>query len=308
MELKAQALKHAATPVKENLAASALKTSINRLGTLPTLPEAATKAMAVANDRNSRLADFSAIVERDPTLATGILKLANSALFRIGGELANLHQAVIRLGLRQCKNLIVSVGVRSLFNKVPAAMQQCNILWEHSLTVACLSRSLNKTLETGYQGEEFSCGLAHDIGRILFAIAAPDFFGNATILDFDEDRDILLREQSVLGVDHCSLGAWYAQRNQLPSALVSVIQHHHLPAKATAHQNLVGLVAMAEHMANYYQRTETTIDYPLWENPGWAFLSLNYDDGTKEKIMRLAAILIEDAVRETRESDAFQAA
>ena len=300
--------KDSTAPPVDSLAASALKSTINRLGTLPTLPEAATKALAVANDRNSRLADFSAIIERDPTLATGILKLANSALFRVGCELANLNQAVVRLGLRQCKNLIVSVGVRSLFNKVPGALQQCNILWEHSLTVGCLSRSLNKTLETGYQGEEFSCGLAHDIGRILFAIAAPDFFGNTTILDFDEDRDILNRELSTLGVDHCSLGAWYAQRNQLPTSLVSAIQFHHVPSKATTHQNLVGVVAMAEHMANYFQRTETTMDYPLGENPGWQFLAANCDDGTKEKIGRLVPVLLEEAVKESRQSDAFQAA
>ena len=41
----------------------ALQKAISRLGPLPTLPEAAASALAVANDRNSRLSEFAKVIQ-----------------------------------------------------------------------------------------------------------------------------------------------------------------------------------------------------------------------------------------------------
>src|SRR5690348_8006822 len=59
-----------------------LLTAVGKLNRMPTLPVAATRAMTVAKDPNSSLAELAAVIERDPALAAGILKLANSALYR----------------------------------------------------------------------------------------------------------------------------------------------------------------------------------------------------------------------------------
>ena len=99
----------------------ALKAAASSLSRLPTLPDAATRAMAIAKDPNSSLARLSAVIERDPALAASILKLANSPLYRTSCASVSLHQAVVRLGLRECQNLILTVGMRSLFRCVPRA-------------------------------------------------------------------------------------------------------------------------------------------------------------------------------------------
>ena len=113
----------------------------------------------------SSLGDFAAVIQRDPPLAAGVLKLANSALYQVGRTLDNVHQAVVRLGLRECKNLLIAVGMRSLLKGIPVEQKRvCEILWRHSFVTGCLARRLNKSLEFGYQGEEFSCGLSQ-IGR-----------------------------------------------------------------------------------------------------------------------------------------------
>jgi HD-like signal output (HDOD) protein len=254
--------------------ADVLKATVGSLNNLPTLPEAATRAMAVANDPNSALGDFAEVIKRDPALAAGILKLANSPLYRIGRAIESLDQAVLRLGLRECQNLIVAVGMRSLFRNITAGKrQQCETLWRHSFLAACLCRHINRAAGLGFRGEEFSCGLSHDIGRVLIAIGVPNHFDTADPMDFIEGPDTLTHEQEVLGTDHCFFGAWFANHNQLPSSLISAIQYHHDPSEATEHTDLVGLVATADHVANHLQRESDTMGYDVSTNPGWAFLS-----------------------------------
>jgi HD-like signal output (HDOD) protein len=257
-----------ARPVLETL-----KATVGSFNRLPTLPEAATRAMAIAKDPDSSLARLSAVIERDPALAAGILKLANSALYRTGHGVCSLHQAVVRLGVRECQNLILAVGMRSLFRSVPRARQhRYEDLWRHSYLTASLCRRLNAVLGLPFDGEEFAGGLAHDIGRVLLALGAPDHAEAADPMDFVEGPDVLLRERAVLGTDHCYFGSWFANLNHLPAPLVSAVQFHHAPDQAEEHKPLVALVAVADHMANYFQRQQRVEGYDAANNPAWDLL------------------------------------
>lgn len=287
--------------VDDRSPADILKATVGNLNKLPMMPAAATKAMAVANDPAAGLRAFGQVIERDPALATGVLKLANSPLYRIGRTIESLDQAVVRLGLRECKNLIVAVGMRSLLRSTtPATRAPCEVLWEHSFLTACLCRRLNRTLELGYQGEEFSCGLAHDLGRMLIAIGVPTHFHAADPMDFRETPRVLDREQSVLGIDHCHFGAWFANLNQLPASLVTAAQFHHHPAEAESHKTLVALVAVADHMANHLHNCHPA-EYDLAANPAWQVLAASINGGMQEKLLGLAPSLLEEAVQEAEE-------
>src|SRR5579871_1883711 len=79
-----------------------------RSNNLRMLPAIATQALEVAKDPNCSITEFAAVVERDATLAADILRLSNSILFAASKNVLNLHQAVVRIGFRQCKNLILA--------------------------------------------------------------------------------------------------------------------------------------------------------------------------------------------------------
>jgi HD-like signal output (HDOD) protein len=272
-----------------------LKSNIAGMGRVPTLPEAATRAMVVAKNPNSSLAELSAVIERDPALAAGVLKLANSALSRRGTGECNLHQAVVRVGVRECQNLILAVGMRSLFRSVPRARQAAfEALWQHSFLTACLCRRLDRALGLGLKGDEFAAGLAHDIGRVLLALGAPQQALVADPLDFVEGPEVLLREQAALGTDHCYFGAWFANMNNLPAPLVSAVQFHHTPEWAEEHKALVALVAAADHMANYYQREQRVEGYDAAANPAW--LALQPHVATRRDVPSLARDQLGEAV------------
>src|SRR5262249_22214472 len=157
---------------------------------------------------------------------------------------------------------------------------------------ACLARRLNMALELGCKGEEFSGGLTHDLGRILIAIGAPASFDLVDPMDFREGPAVLLREEEVLGTDHCYFGAWCANLNQLPGSITSAIKFHHPPHEAAEHQTLCGLIATADHMANHPMREQKVDGYDPAANHGWQFFAQLCTEAQRQSFAEQAAAVM----------------
>jgi HD-like signal output (HDOD) protein len=255
--------------------AEMLKTTVGGLERLPMLPAGAAQAMAAARSPDISLEELARVIERDAALAASVLRLANSALHSAGSPAQTLYQAVIRLGTRECYNAICAVAMKSLFRNVSPAQRLCfEQLWQHALLTACVCRRLDTHLALGCKGEEFTCGLTHDLGRILIALGAPEQFAAADPMDFVEGPELLEGEQAALGTDHCEVGAWFADQNRLPSSVLECVHLHHTPAEAGEYRDLVALVAAADHMANFYQREGDAASYDLSSNPHWPLLAV----------------------------------
>jgi HD-like signal output (HDOD) protein len=232
------------------------------------LPDIAVKALAMARDPNCSIKEFASVVERDPKLATEILRITNSAFYGARNPIINLKQAVTRLGFAHCRNVILAASLGSAMRKLKLSEAWMQLLlWRHSVLTGMLAMSLNRRFNLGFIGEEFTAGLIHDVGRSLFAIIAPEDFAKADPLDFIEGPGVLQQEHEILRTDHCELGAWFIAQNKLPEALVEVVLMHHEPAKATEHRKLVATIAVADHMANYLQSNGSADEYDAQENP-----------------------------------------
>lgn len=296
------------TPFQDPAAMEKLKAAVGNLNQLPMLPVAATKAVTMARAPDCSLPKLAAVIETDPALAASVLKLANSALYRPARPLTSLELAIVRLGLRECCNLILTAGMRGLFLRTqPRLKRTCDTLWHHSFLTACLCRRLNTAFALGFQGEEFSGGLFHDLGRLLFALGLPDRFPTVDPLDFREGPEVLARERNQLGVDHGFAGAWFAAVNQLPPALSDISEFHHCPAKAVKHQALVALVATGDDMANHIQRERTTEGYTLDDNLSWPLVRAPRDEKARDEQAALLPELMMEAVAEAEAVMGFRA-
>lgn len=104
-----------------------------------------------------------------------------------------------------------------------------DVLWQHSYLTAVTGVQLNRWLDLGFQGEEFTGCLLHDFGRMLLAVLMPAEFSAIDPLDFDESVDVLSRESDAIGTNHAELAAWYVADNSLPASLIEAVRWHHDP-------------------------------------------------------------------------------
>ena len=275
----------------------------SRANNLKMLPAVATQALQIVEDPDCGINEFAAVVERDPSLAAGILRMANSVVFSSGKPVLNLHQAVVRLGFRQCKNLIVTASFSSMMKSMTLDEEWIReTLSQHSFTTALLCLNVNRTLNIGFQGEEFTGGLIHDIGRLLLATCYSDCFSELDKLEFDEEIGVLAAEQALVETNHCEIGAWFVTKNALPEQLKSVVRFHHNPEQADANsRRFVALVAVCDHMANHLQRYEESRGYDPASNPFLATLESSTSMCLGRRFNEIANTMMEDARKHSTE-------
>ena len=283
-------------PDDQFLSAAPILTDLKKRATeLQILPSVAIKAMEVARRPDCSISEYSSLVERDLKLTTEVLKLANSALYSPSSPIVSLHQAVMRLGLVQCQNLILTASITSMLKRISSEQKVIReVLGRHGFTTAVIAMHLNQKFRLQFLGEEFTAGLIHDIGRTLLAITRP-----AQFLEIDpsgfEVPEILDRERRAVGTDHCLLGACFAIYQQLPEPLQEVILYHHQPERATENQKLTALVAVADHMADHMQRYNVTAGYDPGSNPFLPTLAKFANDRFSIQFEVIAAMIMEQS-------------
>ena len=267
---------------------------------LQMLPSLAIKALELAKHPDCSIKQFASLIERDLTLASDMLKMANSMVYSRGIPIPSLQQAVVRLGFQQCKNLILASSANSLMMQLTMTETWIReALWRHGFLTATIASSLNRALNLGFQGEEFTAGLVHDIGRILLALLEPSRFSKADRLDCAEDgeatqQEMLQREQALLGTDHCILGSWFLEYSGLPQSLAEVARLHHTYSRELSDRPLVALTAVADHMANHMQLTKNPAGYEPETNSAIDFLARSHSQ--RRRLIEIIPTVMEEAI------------
>jgi putative nucleotidyltransferase with HDIG domain len=242
-------------------------------GPPPVLPWLAVRAIQISEDPDCSVNEFLSLIERDVSLLSGILSFSNCALYSGGRSISNVRQAVVRLGIRTCRNLILTSCISSLMARMSMKQEWIReSLARHGYVTAAICHSLNQRLLLGFDGEEFTAGLVHDIGRTILASCYGDEFQEFDALTFEESSATVDHELSVIGTSHAEAGAYFAAKSGLPPVLIDVIRHHHTPEHANGDHRLVALVAAADDIANYLQRFDTAEKYEASSNQGLMLL------------------------------------
>jgi HD-like signal output (HDOD) protein len=145
-----------------------LRHEVEEIGALPTLPEIPMKILSLIADRESSMADIAKIIETDPSLATNILKVSNSAYYGVRSKVASLKLALAILGLNEIINIVTSISIIRMF---PAGKRNVGFnrikFRRHSFGTGCAAQMLARELRFEMDGVEFVAGLIHDIGKLI---------------------------------------------------------------------------------------------------------------------------------------------
>ncbi|MEL7497667.1 MAG: HDOD domain-containing protein [Planctomycetota bacterium] len=224
---------------------------------LKMLPPIAARAIEVADDPDSQLKELADIIALDAGLSISILKLANSPMFpsyAAGKRISCLKMAVTRLGFRQTKQMILVACYANMVESMcPDQVEFRSSMSQHGFLTGTICSKLNHLFGLAMQGEEFTAGLLHDVGRLLLAVSIPNQFSLFDRCDFREGPDVMCMENEAIDTNHCEVGAWFLGRNQMSEELISVAKFHHDPYASIRFTRLVALVQVADILANRHQ-------------------------------------------------------
>ena len=142
---------------------------------LPTLPDVALKIRDAVESERSTAQDISDALAQDASLATRLLKVANSPLYRTRNPIEDLQMAVTRLGIRIVRDLVVGLAMKQIFQATSDALDvHSRKIWNKSVDAAAISRMM-ATLVPGINPEQaLLAGLIHNIGALPVLVLAEN--------------------------------------------------------------------------------------------------------------------------------------
>ncbi len=127
-----------------NEALAAVETALDEPRYMPRRPNVIPELLRAVNDEDASRRQFSAIISRDPTLTADLLKIANTAFYRVSDQpVESLDRAVAVLGTQGIRSLVSSAALQPVF-KVPAGQftRFPGLAWDHAFLSGVAAESL----------------------------------------------------------------------------------------------------------------------------------------------------------------------
>ncbi|PKO15773.1 MAG: hypothetical protein CVU39_09625 [Chloroflexi bacterium HGW-Chloroflexi-10] len=186
----------------------------------------------------------------DQALAALIMQMANSALLGYGRTCTSINDAVVRLGFKRIKSIVMaSAATGSMNGSLRGYRLGAGQLWNHSLAVAVSAEWVAQVVRYPNPEEAYVVGLLHDMGKLLLdQYVLSDY---TKIVDYMHRYQISLWqvEEKLIGIDHATVGGLMAERWQFPMTMIDGIRYHHNPSGARNNPSLAAVVNMANAFA-----------------------------------------------------------
>lgn len=212
---------------------------------LPILPDAAARVLALCEDEKTDAKAIEAVLERDPSLASHVLRVANSSAYAPKETIVSLQQAVSRLGLGALRNIVLAISLQGRVFKVPGHQARVRAIWVHCAVAAAFARELARMLRKSVEGA-FLCGLLHDVGRPIVLQATVDALSHRSKEPLPEALLETAMNEFHEGIAARMLEAW-----KLADWAVAVVAHHHEPAKAEPFEQEARITRLADLLSHW---------------------------------------------------------
>lgn len=234
-----------AKPVAPENQNERLKSRVDKIDDLPTIPTIVYDILHSLEDREVNINELVEMVFRDQVLTSRLIRMANSPLYCRQKEVTTIKQAIVTLGINRVRILVFSCSVINIYSKKTWLFNPTKF-WEHSF--GCAVTSENLAVKIGYKDKEkaYLGGLVHDLGELAMSLHFPEEF-REVLKKVETDRVGLCEaELDVFGVDHSQFGRWLAEKWNFPLYLSEVIGCHHSPAQAELDPVLASLIGLGE--------------------------------------------------------------
>ncbi len=200
---------------------------VEKVRDLPTLPVIFTELANMLSDTNSSVHDVEHLMESDQSLTMRVLKVANSAYYRVSDRVTNIGEAVNYLGFDKLKKVALSSSILSIFKGRTVTAFDINSFWKHGVGVAVASGTIAKYVGMEEHETPYVCGLVHDIGKIVNYMLDAETFIEVAQYALDKKIDLVAAEKSQDYPRHDVLGYYVCKHWKLSKYILATVGHHH---------------------------------------------------------------------------------
>ncbi|MCC6763794.1 MAG: HDOD domain-containing protein [Deltaproteobacteria bacterium] len=269
-------------PLRERIAERIAQGSLD----IPMLPQVAGEILAQGSAEGADVRRLSDLLHRDQALAGHVLRVANSAAFGGDVRIQSIQQALIRIGLVQMREIVVTVALHGKVFRSASHQGLTAELWRHATLTGLFAKEIARQLRANVEAA-FVCGLLHDVGK-------PVVLG--LLLDVcKETRHTASHAacEAILEDFHVQVGSLLGERWALPDDVRQAIAHHHETETPDGFGKFVRMTALADVIA--YAAAKSDEEYEverglLAGHPLFAALNL-YPDDVEALFAKRAAIL-----------------
>ncbi len=209
----------------------------------PTLPSIAVDLLGLSRQADVDFDDVVGLLEQDSMIAGRILKMVQSPIYSGVSELTSLHDALVRLGLKTLRDVVMQIAMNMKVFKSPDYADTMEMVRRHCTMTAHISKSVAQ--RSSQAGEyAFLAGLLHDVGIAGTLLALSEHKGGRT-----KPPDLISIWPAVDRV-HTQAAEIMADHWNLPAEIKTVLGgHHQVLFDGEAHA-LAGAVCIAEDIAH----------------------------------------------------------
>jgi HD-like signal output (HDOD) protein len=214
--------------LREELTHPSVKAIIGRIRQLPAQPQVFARLQVVMARPETSAGEVARVIAGDAALTVKVLQIANSAFFRRARRISSIEQAVLYLGFKTVRNLVMCAEV---FSRWPGRMRHAAVdledLQMHAQRTAAVAQAI--TAGTQICDDTVLAALLHDIGYWVLIQECPRELEQAVELALAACIPLPQAEQEILGASHAEIGAYLSAIWGLPYAVVEAVAHHHRP-------------------------------------------------------------------------------
>jgi HD-like signal output (HDOD) protein len=239
-------------------AARSLAAMVGEMRGLRPFSPAVQKLLVTIQNEYYTVEEVTRIIESDTSLAARVMRTVNSAAVGLRSRCKSLSKAITLLGARAIASMATAM---SLIDKFSGDRGAAAVVTAHSAGVASCVRLLGAELKLPERDALFTCGLLHDLGKLLMLQVSDSLTIGAEhdpypkMIEVNKGRHDVVHvlERTLYGYDHAVLAAHVLQVWQLPAPVPQVVAWHHQPDRAYHAggdmAKLVAAVRLADRMA-----------------------------------------------------------
>jgi len=209
-----------------------LRSTIDSIESLPSLPETYNKIVAELKSENVSIRNISELVSKDISITAKLLQMVNSAYFGLSTRVESVLHATNLLGLNTVQSIVLSAGVFDQFEAPKVKNYSVESIYNRSIAVGAKARLLAHAfgLAPRYSEDALLSGMLHDIGKLVMLRDFSDEFAEIIEIAVSDSIPINIAQEKIMGTNDAAIGGYLLARWGLSDSIVEAVTLHYTPS------------------------------------------------------------------------------